>query len=58
MIVHHADVTAITGVPYYTLRQWVKRDHLTRHSAGRFDLAEVYKRLATRDTRKDRYHRP
>ncbi len=56
MITHHVLVTALTGVPYATLRQWVRRHHLTVHGRGRFDLVEVRERLVNRDTRRDRYH--
>ncbi len=57
MIAHQADISRRYGIPLCTLRQWVKRGHLTRLPGGRFDLEQVLRRLDTRDTRKDRYHR-
>ncbi len=56
MIARPRDVARRYGIPLATLRQWVRRGHLTRHSGG-YDLREVLERLDTRDTRRDRYRR-
>ncbi len=58
MLADLPEVSRRYGIPAATLRQWVSRGHLTRYACGRIDLRQIVKRLDTRDTRKDRYHRP